>query len=105
MVRVLIFVFLAHLALLIAALADCLGGERMPRRLSRPMWVLIIVLLPIAGAVLWFLAGRGGRPRGAAGGRPPPRGGAGPPARPPPAGGPRAARAPAPPPPPPARNG
>jgi hypothetical protein len=85
MVRVLIFVFLAHLALLIAALADCLGGERMPRRLSRPMWVLIIVLLPIAGAVLWFLAGRD-RPSGGQQGRGRPGGGTG--------GGPKRPRGP-----------
>ncbi|WP_157930455.1 PLD nuclease N-terminal domain-containing protein [Glycomyces xiaoerkulensis] len=72
MVRALIFVFLVHLALLIAAVADCLGGEQAPRRLSRVWWVLIIALLPIAGAVLWFLVGRA-KPEG---------GQAGPPGRP-----------------------
>jgi hypothetical protein len=31
MIRVAVFLFLVHLALLIAAVADCLGGERPPR--------------------------------------------------------------------------
>lgn len=66
MVRALVFVFLVHLALLIAAVADCLGGERSPRRLSRGVWVLIIVFLPIAGALLWFWLGRS-KPEGPSG--------------------------------------
>jgi hypothetical protein len=85
MIRVAVFLFLVHLALLIAAVADCLGGERAPRRLSRPLWVLIIVLLPIAGGVLWFLVGRA-RPEGGQRGPGRPGGGAG--------GGPRRPRGP-----------
>lgn len=70
--RLVILVFLAHLALLIAAVADCLGGERNPRRLTRVLWVAIIVLVPIAGSITWFLGGRP-RPEGdpAGGGRTP----------------------------------
>lgn len=87
MVRVLVFVSLVHLALLIAAVADCLGGEQAPRRLTRPWWVLIIVLLPIAGAILWFLLGRAKPEGGQRGpGRPGGGGGAG--------GGPRRPRGP-----------
>ncbi|GAB3225520.1 hypothetical protein GCM10027447_14960 [Glycomyces halotolerans] len=85
MARVLVFVFLTHLALLIAAVADCLGGEQTPRRLSRGWWVAIILLLPIAGAVLWFLLGRS-RPEGGQRGPGRPGGGAG--------GGPRRPRGP-----------
>ena len=85
MVRALVFVFLAHLALLIAAVADCLGGERSPRRLPRGVWVVIIVLLPIAGALLWFWLGRA-RPEGQTGLGKPGGGGAG--------GGPRRPRGP-----------
>lgn len=76
MIRALVFVFLVHLALLIAAVADCLGGERTPRRLSRGIWVLIIVLLPIAGSLLWFWLGRA-RPEGGQAGRGKPGGGGG----------------------------
>ncbi|TWJ08011.1 phospholipase D-like protein [Stackebrandtia albiflava] len=58
---------MAYLASLIAAVADCLGGEHPPRRLTRGLWVLIIVLLPIGGAIAWFTAGRHrGRPAGPA---------------------------------------
>ncbi len=61
--RIVIFVALAYLASLIAAVADCLGGEHPPRRFSRAAWVLIIVFLPIAGAIAWFMSGRP-RPQG-----------------------------------------
>jgi len=63
MARVLLFLFLAHLALIIAAVADCLGGEHAPRKLTRAWWVLIILLVPIAGAALWFTVGRARPPR------------------------------------------
>ena len=61
------FFFLAHLVLLIAAVADCLGGEEQPRRFGRALWVLIIVLLPVAGGALWFTHGRPRRPGGNSG--------------------------------------
>ena len=75
MIRALVFLFLVHLALLIAAVADCLGGERAPRRWSRGWWVLVIVLLPVAGAVMWFLLGRA-KPEGGQQGPGRPGGGA-----------------------------
>ncbi|THV27281.1 PLD nuclease N-terminal domain-containing protein [Glycomyces paridis] len=62
MVRAFLFLFLAHLALVIAALADCLGGEHAPRKLTRAWWVAIILLVPVAGGILWFAVGRA-RPR------------------------------------------
>ena len=82
MVRAFLFLFLAHLALVIAALADCLGGEHAPRKLSRAWWVPIILLLPVVGGILWFAVGRARPPRpkpgagrgGSAGGPRSPRG-------------------------------
>ncbi|WP_030161149.1 PLD nuclease N-terminal domain-containing protein, partial [Glycomyces sp. NRRL B-16210] len=62
MVRAFLFLFLAHLALVIAAIADCLGGEQAPRKLTRGWWVPIILLVPVAGGILWFAVGRA-RPR------------------------------------------
>ncbi|MGH8791656.1 MAG: PLD nuclease N-terminal domain-containing protein [Stackebrandtia sp.] len=53
-----VMVFLANLVLLVAAIADCLGGEREPRRWSRGVWVALILIFPIVGGVAWFLAGR-----------------------------------------------
>jgi len=31
---------------------------RRVRALNRPLWVLLIVILPVVGAILWFLVGR-----------------------------------------------
>lgn len=57
-VRVGLFLVIVWVALLIAALADCLGGEAPPRYLPRPLWALVILLLPLVGAAVWFTAGR-----------------------------------------------
>ncbi len=56
--RVLLFTLLIYLAALIAGIADCLGGEEEPRRFRRGIWATLIVVLPIAGTVLWFTHGR-----------------------------------------------
>jgi hypothetical protein len=63
MIRAFVFLVLAHLALVIAAVADCLGGEHAPRKLTRAWWVLIIVAVPIVGGILWFTVGRAKPPR------------------------------------------
>lgn len=55
--RILGLFVLVTLALYIAAIADCLGGEHEPRRFNRRAWVAII-LLPIAGGIAWFVSGR-----------------------------------------------
>lgn len=34
-----------------------IDGRRI-RALNRPLWVLVILVLPVIGAILWFLAGR-----------------------------------------------
>ncbi|QSB06539.1 PLD nuclease N-terminal domain-containing protein [Natronoglycomyces albus] len=86
MVRVLIFAFLAHLALLIAAVADCLGGDEAPRRFPKAVWVLIIVFLPILGGILWFTFGRARPDGGGSAAKRHPNGGRG--------GGPRRPRGP-----------
>jgi hypothetical protein len=75
MIRAFVFLVLAHLALVIAAVADCLGGEHAPRKLTRAWWVLIIVVVPIVGGILWFTVGRAKPPRPQPGS---PRGNAGP---------------------------
>ncbi|HIV56627.1 MAG TPA: PLD nuclease N-terminal domain-containing protein [Candidatus Stackebrandtia faecavium] len=56
--RVLLFTVLLYLAALITGIADCLGSEEEPRRFRRGIWALLIVVLPIAGTVLWFTHGR-----------------------------------------------
>ncbi|CAM3212020.1 PLD nuclease N-terminal domain-containing protein [Stackebrandtia soli] len=66
--RIVIVAAVIHLALLIAALADCLGGDKSPRRLSRGMWTTIIIVVPVIGAIAWFTTGRP-RPNGTSTGR------------------------------------
>ncbi|MFT4231706.1 MAG: PLD nuclease N-terminal domain-containing protein [Leucobacter sp.] len=34
------------------------------RGLSKPVWILVIVLLPVIGAVLWFMIGKGAKTQG-----------------------------------------
>jgi hypothetical protein len=38
--------------------------ERRVRALNKPLWIIIIVLLPLIGALLWFLVGRARQDRG-----------------------------------------
>ena len=53
---------LALASLLFAAIAliSCLSVEdkRAIRRMPRGLWVLVILLVPLAGPITWFLAGR-----------------------------------------------
>ncbi|GAA3674590.1 hypothetical protein GCM10023081_11250 [Arthrobacter ginkgonis] len=80
MVRNLILVALVALAVTLYALIECIRTRpREVRSLSKPAWVLAILLLPLIGAVLWFWLGRprkggapgfGGQGRSAAGPRP-----------------------------------
>lgn len=62
MIRGLLVLFIIYVVLVISALADCLGGERPPRRMPRFGWALAILFVPVVGAVMWFATGRPGRP-------------------------------------------
>lgn len=47
------------LALAIFSLIDCIqSDERRIRNLPKWAWFLLIILIPIAGPVIWLLAGR-----------------------------------------------
>jgi Phospholipase_D-nuclease N-terminal len=64
--RLLPILFLAELALTVAALISCLSTEDSDiRALPRVAWVLIILLFPPIGPIAWFVAGkeRYSRPR------------------------------------------
>jgi len=51
--------FLIVLVVTLYALIDCLSAERGDiRGLPRPVWVLVILLVPVAGPIAWFFAGR-----------------------------------------------
>ncbi len=76
MVRVFLFLAAVELALVVLALISCLSAERRAiRTMRRAFWILTILLLPILGPVLWFVAGRPTGQAGAGGsvGRTPPR--------------------------------
>ena len=47
------------LFLMAYALLDAATSRRQDvRALPKPLWIVVVVLLPVAGAVLWFAAGR-----------------------------------------------
>jgi hypothetical protein len=50
----------AHVLLAAVALISCLSikNKRVIRRMPRALWVIVILLVPLAGSVAWFLAGR-----------------------------------------------
>lgn len=61
MVRLFILLVAVELVLLILALIGCLSAERV-RVLPRLLWVLVVVLIPLAGPIAYFLWGRPGHP-------------------------------------------
>jgi hypothetical protein len=62
MVKGLIVLIVAAVAFVIYALVDCLVTERFRfRALNKPVWALVIVVLPVVGALLWFGLGRPSR--------------------------------------------
>lgn len=62
MVRLLIVGIVAAVAFVVYALIHCLTSPRGEvRALNKPLWALIILVLPVVGGVLWFVMGRGRR--------------------------------------------
>ncbi|NTW39286.1 MAG: hypothetical protein HGA44_05245 [Cellulomonadaceae bacterium] len=48
-----------EMALLVFALIDCIQTDSIVvRNLSKGLWILLIILLPIVGSVAWLVAGR-----------------------------------------------
>lgn len=63
MVRVLIVLAVLAVAFVVVSLVDCaVQPATRHRGVAKPVWLLIIVLLPVIGAVLWFVIGRGRTP-------------------------------------------
>lgn len=63
MVRVLLPLALLLLAFWVYSIVDCaLQPPTRHRGVSKPVWLLIVVLLPVLGGVLWLVVGRS-RPR------------------------------------------
>ncbi|HAY43510.1 MAG TPA: hypothetical protein DCY59_08145 [Micrococcaceae bacterium] len=59
MVRFIIFAALISVALMIYTLIECARTERhRVRSLPKTAWIIIIIVLPLIGAGLWFVLGR-----------------------------------------------
>lgn len=70
MVKGLFVGIIAAVAFIVFSLVDCLFAERYRfRALNKPIWILIIIVLPVVGSILWFVLGRRGRLGSRSGGR------------------------------------
>lgn len=59
MARLFAFLFITQVVLAALALIGCLGAEEGEiRALPRLVWALIILFIPLIGAIAWFVAGR-----------------------------------------------
>lgn len=62
MVRLWIVLGVAAAVFYIYSVVDCALFDRSRvRGLAKPIWLLIIILFPVIGGILWFLIGRGRR--------------------------------------------
>lgn len=63
MVRFAIIGVVVGVALVLYALVDAaMSDPARARGVSKPVWVVLIVMLPVIGAVLWFVIGKGRGP-------------------------------------------
>ncbi|MEO6944693.1 MAG: PLDc N-terminal domain-containing protein [Lacisediminihabitans sp.] len=59
MVRVYLVVGLAAVIFSIYAVIDCaMTDHRRARGIPKPLWVVVILVIPVIGAVLWFIVGK-----------------------------------------------
>ena len=59
MIRLWLIIVVAAVAFTVYAVIDCATMPRQRiRSLSRGVWVLLVIVLPVLGGVLWFLLGR-----------------------------------------------
>lgn len=60
MVRILLPALLLLIAFWVYSIVDCaLLSPTRHRGVAKPVWLLIVVLLPVLGGLLWFVVGRG----------------------------------------------
>jgi hypothetical protein len=69
-VRILLPLALLLIAFWVYSIVDCaLQPPTRHRGVSKPLWIVIVVLLPVIGGLMWFVVGRG-RARPSASARP-----------------------------------
>ncbi|GLJ81013.1 PLD nuclease N-terminal domain-containing protein [Microbacterium imperiale] len=62
MARLLLIGVLLALAFWVYSIVDCaLQDPTRHRGVSKPVWILIVILLPVLGGILWFVVGRARR--------------------------------------------
>ncbi|KAA9089835.1 PLD nuclease N-terminal domain-containing protein [Microbacterium radiodurans] len=62
MARLLLIGALLALAFWVYSIVDCaLQDPQRHRGVSKPVWILIVIVLPVLGGILWFVIGRGRR--------------------------------------------
>ncbi|MDD7928987.1 PLD nuclease N-terminal domain-containing protein [Microbacterium thalli] len=62
MARLLLIGVLLALAFWVYTIVDCaLQDPTRHRGVSKPVWILIVILLPVLGGILWFAVGRARR--------------------------------------------
>lgn len=72
MARALLILALVAVAFWVYSIVDCaIQPPTRHRGVSKPIWLLIVILLPVVGGVLWLLIGRTGRAAAAAANRAP----------------------------------
>ena len=72
MARVLLIVALVLIAFWVYTIVDCaVQPSTAHRGVSKPVWILIVILLPVLGGILWFVVGRVARERRSDRGRAP----------------------------------
>ncbi|MDZ8171749.1 PLD nuclease N-terminal domain-containing protein [Microbacterium xanthum] len=63
MTRVLLIVALIAVAFWVFTIVDCaIQPKTRHRGVSKPLWLVIVILIPVLGGVLWLLVGRRPRP-------------------------------------------
>ncbi|MGO3023161.1 MAG: PLD nuclease N-terminal domain-containing protein [Brevibacterium sp.] len=71
MARLLIAAIVLAVAVTLYGLFDCLLRDRsLIRVLPKPVWALIILVIPVLGFILWYLFGRGSEDKPTRGTRP-----------------------------------
>ena len=59
MTRVLLIMALVLTAFWVFTIVDCAAQPSTRHRgVSKPIWILIVILVPVLGGILWFLVGR-----------------------------------------------
>jgi hypothetical protein len=67
MVRLYLIVGIAAVVFMIYAAIDCLMTDNYRARgIPKPLWVLVILFIPVIGAILWFVIGKDRRAKGPA---------------------------------------